>query len=45
MIFAEREQDKNAHEARVQILGVDLGFKLTKFTVRGLQALHLYPKA
>lgn len=33
-----------AHKARTEILHVDLGFKLTKTTLRVLQALRLYPK-
>lgn len=41
----EREQDYNAHVARVQILGVDLGYGPTKLVLKVLQALRLYPKA
>lgn len=37
--------DREAHAARVQILHVDLGFKMTKMALRTLQAVGLYPKA
>lgn len=44
-ICTEAEQDRNAHEGRVSILGVDLGVTITKFVLRALQTLKLYPRA
>jgi len=37
--------DYEAHQARVSILGFDLGRGKTRAVLRVLQALRLYPKA
>lgn len=42
---SEIEADRNAHEARVAILGGDAGPRWTKFIFRALQLLRLYPRA
>lgn len=42
---SEYEADLEGHKARVEILGADLGFKMTKKIFRIAQALGLYPKA
>jgi hypothetical protein len=44
-IRRNQEFDHEAHKGRVALLGVDLGFGPTKFVLRALQALRLYPKA
>lgn len=41
----EREHDRNAHRARVAILGVNLGRRGTRVTLRLTQLLGLFPRA
>lgn len=42
---SEIEADRNAHAARVEILGGDAGYRWTRFVFRTLQWLRLYPYA
>lgn len=42
---AEADANRNAHAARVEILGGDAGYRWTRFVFRTLQFLRLYPRA